>query len=267
MFGPSAHPFFIKKFVPTSSKPLLASFRDVLATGNISYYMHGEDGFSTRVYIHNYFRLMCDADIPARWHIQCYSRTGKLAAELKGDLTDKETDVVELGSVNGLDAFGVLRVRIIPASPKVFMPQPHGTMFYNEYYRAGTSTSIMAHSLHVPMAVHGKEYQRFASGLVVPNGFTPYLFLASGCSFNAWRHPACTKVRLVYVNQNAEELIVPLTPMKPMECRKLDLFAMDNRIRAHIGSEPFGIKVIGENFLAKPFIFLLNGSTALGEHL
>ena len=205
MFGKAAHPIFIKQFVSSGSKPFLSRFRDVLTLGNTSYYMHGEQGFFTRVFIHNYFRFMCDADISARWRIQCYDRTGKIAVELEGVLKDQENTIVELADVKGLDAFGVLRVYLIPDASNVFIPQPHGSMFFTEYYIPGTNTAILAHSLHIPRSSHGPIYIREASGLSVPRGLRPFLFIASGCSFNRFWHPACTTVNLDFTNADGKE--------------------------------------------------------------
>ncbi|GEM_PF-5778807 len=268
MFGKAAHPIFIKQFVSSSSKRLLSRFRGVLSLGNTSYYIHGDQGFFTRVFIYNYFRFMCDADIAARWRIQCYARNGAIVAELEGVLkSDEESVVIDLAQVKGLDAYGVLRVYVIPDDPNLFIPNPHGNLFFNEYYIPGTSVAIMAHSLHPPRAGHGPIYIREASGLTVHKGLRPYLFIASGCSFNRMWHPACTKVSLTFLNRDGQEKKIAVPAMKPMACQKLDLFAMDPEMAGFLGNQPFAIKVIGEQFLAKPFIFLTDGKTALGEHL
>lgn len=266
MFGPNALPFFIKEFVPARTARFRSSNRDHLALGNISYYVHDEV-FLTRVYLYNYFRFLCDADIPARYKIELYTRKGKLAATLAGKFKG-DTEVIELSQIPGLDAFGILRVRIIPDSPEVFIPHAHSTIFYNEYYRLGSSTAVMAHSLHIPAARHSKDpYVRTSPALLIPEGFRPYLLIASGCSFNQWGHPACSTASLNFINEKKEERKILVSPMKPLESQRLDLFAMDGGLQKHIGARPFILQVTGKEYLAKPFIFITNGVSYMGEHL
>ncbi len=257
----------MKEFVQTRTNSLLSRFRGDLALGNISYYIN-DDVFFTRVYVHNYFKFLCDADVPARYVIRCYNRKGVQVAQIKGDLTDVETEVIELKDIKGLDTFGVFRVSIIPTSPDMFIPHAHATIFFNEYYRPGSPNSIIAHSLHVPTSRHSDAvYTRTSPGLVVPEGFRPYVLIAGGCGFHPFMHPACASAEISFTNEKGEKRTVPVPAMKPLECRRLDLFAMDPELRSHIGTRPFVLSVVGKDFLSKPFIFISNGTTTSGEHL
>lgn len=268
MFGPNAHPLFVKEFAPARKKPLLSFLRNDLALGNISYYIN-DDVFVTRVYVHNYFRFLCDADVPARYVIKCYNRAGKQVAVQRGELgSTLETKIVELKDIKGLDTFGVFRVYLIPASPDMFIPHAHATIFFNEYYRPGSPNSIIAHSLHVPTARHSDAvYTRTSPGLVIPDGFRPYVLIAGGCSFPHFLHPACASATVSLTNEKGEERSVEVTPMKPFECQRLDLFSIDPVLREHVGTRPFILSISGKDFLSKPFIFISNGTMTSGEHL
>jgi len=266
MFGPNALPFFIKEFVPARTRPFLSRNRDKLALGNISYYLQ-DDIFHTRVYLYNYFRFLCDTDVPVRYKVELYTRAGTLAAtraeKMRGD-----AEILELSEVRGLDAFGVIRVRIIPDSPEVFIPHAHSTIFYNEYYRPGSPVAVMAHSLHIPAARHSNApFVRMSPALLVPADSRPFLLIASGCSFNQWGHPACSTAYLTFINEQGRGRKIVVPPMKPLQTQRLDLFAMDGGLREHIGTRPFILKVTGKEFLAKPFIFITNGTSFMGEHL
>lgn len=267
MFGPNAHPLFVKEFVQTRTRSLLSRFRGDLALGNISYYIN-DDVFFTRVYVHNYFKFLCDADVSARYVIKCYDRSGVLVAEVKGNLTNTETEVLELKEIKGLDTFGVFRVYLIPTAPDMFIPHAHATIFFNEYYHPGSPNSIIAHSLHVPTPRHSDAiYTRTSPGLVVPEGFRPYVLIAGGCSFHPFMHPACASAEASFTNEKGKERKIPIPSMKPLQCQRLDFFAMDPGLQKHIGTRPFVLSIAGKDFLSKPFIFISNGTTTSGEHL
>ena len=266
MFGPKAHPLFIQRFVSTSTNPFLARTRDVLALGNATYYIQ-DDTFRTRVYIYNYFRFLLDSPIPARWHMRFYGKNGRYITERSGEMIDHDTEIVELDSIPNLDEYGVLRTYLVPAATDVFIPDPHVTMFYNEYYRPNGGASIMGHNLHIPIATHGTGlHQRVSPGLVVPTGFKAYLFIAGGCNFHPLGHPACSNAFLTLVNDKGHARHVPVPSMHPLECHRLDLFAIDSGLQEHIGADPFILKITGQGFLAKPFFIFTNGVAALGEH-
>jgi hypothetical protein len=257
MFGPNALPFFIKEFVPVRTRPFLARNRNRLALGNISYYIQ-DDIFVTRVYIYNYFSFLCDADIPARYKVELYTRDGKLTARLAGKIRNG-AEILELSSIKGLDSFGIMRVYVIPDSPKVFIPHAHSTIFYNEYYCHGSPMAVMAHSLHIPAARHSNApFVRTSPALLIPADSRPFLLIASGCSFNQWGHPACSTAYLTFINEKGEARKIVVPPMKPLQSQ---------RMREHVGTRPFILKVTGKEYLAKPFIFITNGTSFMGEHL
>lgn len=268
MFGPNAHAFFKTKFIRTSVRPILSLFRDPLSLGNSSYYINDEM-FKTRVYIYNYFQFLLDGDFPAKWHVRFYGKDGRYITKRSGVLIDHATEILDLADIPGLDEYGLMRVYLIPTSKKVFIPDVHVTMFCNEYYPASPNrtTALMAHNLHIPIATHGTNiHQRVSPGLVIPDGFKAYLFIAGGCNFHPLGHPACTDAYVSFVNEKGESRHVVSPNMKPLECHKLDLFAMDPKLREHVGTRPFNLKITGHGFLAKPFFLFTNGQIALGEH-
>lgn len=266
MFGPNAHGLFKTKFIPAKKRPFLSRFRDPLTLGNSSYYINDET-FHTRVYLYNYFQFLLDTEFSAKWRIRLYGRDGRFIAQLHGDFSGGDTAVVDLTDVPGLDIYGVVRAYIIPTSREAFIPDVHITMFCNEYYKPDSPTAIMAHNLHIPIATHGTGlHQRVSPGLVIPEGFEAYLFIAGGCNFHPFGHPACTNAFLTFVDEKGAARHVVVPPMKPLACQRLDLFAMDPGLRAHIGTQPFTLKITGQGFLAKPFFLFTNGTIALGEH-
>jgi hypothetical protein len=225
-----------------------------------------DDAFQTRAYIYNYFRFLLDTDIPAEWHLRFYDRKGRFIKKIKGDLNDHDTEVVELSSISGLDSHGIMRVYLIPKSRDVFIPDLHVTMFFTEYY-SQKGTSVIGHNLHIPLATHGRGlHQRVSPGLVIPEGFDAYLFIAGGCNFHRFGHPTCANAVVTFVNDQGVSRHIETPNMRPLECHKLDFFAMNPGLREHIGTRPFILKITGQGFLAKPFFLFTNGTVALGEH-
>lgn len=267
MFGPSAHPMFTKRLQPTQTHPILSRVRGVLGLWNNCYYLHGAFGLITKTYLSNYFNFLCDAHIAASWRIQCLERNGKQVLNLEGDFSNQETVVVDFAEYKGLDEFGIMRVQIIPRSTELFLTEVHATHYDKEFYKPGSPNGIMAHSLHVTRAGHGPEYQRVSPGLLVPDGFSPHLLIASGCNFSPILHTACAKASLQFTNFENAKQTHAVPSMKPGQCLLLDLFFLYPSLKDHIQNKPFGLRVLGENFLAKPFIIFSNGETIMGEHL
>ncbi len=267
MFGPSAHPAFIQRLVPSRTRPILSRARRVLSLQNNCYYLHGAFGLYTKTYLTNYFNFLCDTKMPASWHIECLRRDGTKGLKLTGDFSDQETTVIDFAEYNGLDAFGVMRVQVILRSPEIFLPDVHATLYYKEFYTPGSVIGIMAHSLHVAKANHGIPYPRISPGLLVPPGFRPHLLIASGCGFQPFMHAACANASLAFINFENKKQIYSVSAMKPGECLRIDLFEQYPALSAHLQNKPFALQVVGENFLAKPFILFSNGTTVMGEHL
>lgn len=194
-------------------------------------------------------------------------RDGKQVLDLKGNFYNQETSVIDFAEYQGLDKFGVMRVQVILRSPELFLPKLHTTMYNKEFYRPGSSNGIMAHSLHVAQATHGLPYPRISPGLLVARGFRPYLLIASGCGFHSFLHPSCAKASLTFINFENNERVYQVPSMRPGQCHLLDLFDSYPSLADHIQDKPFGLKVVGENFLSKPFIIFSNGEAIMGEHL
>jgi hypothetical protein len=266
-FGPHAHALFAEKFRPVSERPLLGYFRKYLSMGNYTYYFRGDMGMQTRVFVQNYFRLLADRPVPAKWHMLCYSRTGALVAELEGAFKgDEETAVVELADQPALDTFGLVRVHVMPDDPERMLPFLHATVFYTEYFQPGTSHSILAHNLHIP-AGHGPEHQRPSTGVLIPEGFRPSLYLGSGCNHHPLLHFACAQARVRVVNEAGVAREIQAPSMRPRACERIDLYDADPGLAAHIGGGICSITAIGKQFLAKPFLVLTDGERIVGEHL
>lgn len=266
-FGDHAHPIFIQQLARTTRRPIRTLERDVLALWNSSYYFNGKFGLFTKLYLTNYYRFLCDADMPASWHVQCLKRDGSLARELNGDFGSRPAEIIDLAKQSGLDEYGLLRVKIILRSKEYVLPRIHASLFFTEYERPGTTTTLMAHSLHVGMASHGPAYTRISPALIVPPSFRPHLLIASGCGFHRWLHPACANAALTFIPANNLAKTFFIKPMKPRACQAIDLFDEFNGLEEHIGHEPFLLRVHGQQFLAKPFIFFTNGEAIMGEHL
>ncbi len=267
MFGSSAHPIFLERLKPVRQYPLLSRVRKPLGLLNSSYYFKGSFGLETKVYLTNYYNLLCDAGVPASWYLECLDRQGKVALQLQGTFKDNETVIIDLAPYKQLDAFGVVRAQVVMQSDEVFLPQAHSTDFFNEYYQPGSTIGIMAHSLHVARAAHGEPYQRISPGLVVPSAFHPHLLIAGGCNFSKFLHGACTKAKLTFLNFKNEEISKDIEPLKPGACHMIDLFKEIPQLAEHISDKPFTIKILGENFLPKPFMLFSDGEQMFGEHL
>lgn len=266
-FGPQAHPIFLKSLAKISRRPIKTLERDMLALWNSSYYFHGIFGLYTKIHLTNYFRFLCDADVPASWHVQCLDRHGRVVCELNGDFGSDLSVIIDLSTQPKLDAFGIIRAKVILRSREVVLPRIHATLFHTVYERPNTTTSIMAHNLHVGMASHGPAYTRISPGLIVPPTFRPHLLIASGCGFHRLFHEACTHALLTFINTRNEPKTFTIKPMKPRECQCIDLFSECEGLAEHIGNEPFSLRVRGQQFLAKPFIMLVNDQAVMGEHL
>lgn len=264
-FGPNAHPMIKGAFVPSRTHRLLSLFRRDATLGNISYYVN-DDVFLTRVYLYNYFKFLGDGNIPATYVVRCYDRSGKEVAMLTGALPDAA--VIELTDVKGLDSFGVFRVHIIPALKNMLIPTAHASLFFNEYYHPCSSNAVIAHSLHVPTPRHSNvTYHRTSPGVMIPEGYRPFVLIAGGCSFPTTLHPYCGSATISITNEEGRERTISAPSLKPLSCERLDLFALDPELREHIGPRPFILRISGKDFLSKPFIFITNGTTTVGEHL
>jgi hypothetical protein len=230
--------------------------------------MNGDDGWMTRLFIHNYFPLLGDTVCPAEWSVTFYNRRGDCVARRTGEFSGaSETAVIEVGDIPNVDVFGIAYVHIRPRlSSEIFRAQ-YGTTFFSEYYVPGTNKSVIAHSLNgSPKAIHS-PYYLISTSWKTPENFVPYLFIAGGCNFQKFHHPPCAKAKITFTNEKGEKKIVSLTPFGPRECKKIDLFSLDPAIKSHVGSGAYMIEIDGQNIMPRLFLFETDGNQVFAEHL
>ncbi len=262
MPGRNSHPIFVKKMC--DRKGIIGRFRDILSVGGISYYIKSE-GIQTRIYIYNYFHLLADENFKSKWEVNLYSRDGKIAKKLTGAFEEGETVVLDTAEISELDDFGVIHTKIKCAHG--MFDQPYTTTFFNEYYRPdSTNHGVFAHSLGAPAAIH-YTYNRYSSGWSLKSGFRPYMLIGSGCKFNKIGHGKCTRANLTFINYKKEKMSLEMERLRPMESRRLDLFAILPGLEGHLSDKAFSIVIEAENLLSKPYFYQTDAKFLMGEHL
>jgi hypothetical protein len=266
MFGPNAHPLFIKNLEQKKDHRFRVLLGDPYSLGMISYYLHGVHNWYTKVNIYNYLSLLADTPIPAEYEIICHNRDGKVVQRIKGLLGPYESIIVNLKEYKKLDEYGILHVHIRTKSPTWLIKNPYNGVFFTEYYIPGSQQSIFAHSLGNPNPSH-YSYSRLATSLLVPPGFDPHLLIGNGCSLNRFLHPSCGGAILTFINSHKKELKVETNNIPPLGSHMLDLFKLWPNLREHIGTDLFSVRIEGQNIISKPYMFQWNGKTGWGEHL
>lgn len=267
MWGKQTSQAFVKQLAERGTKPFLWMFKDWLSTGTISYYMHHDEGWCTRTYLHNYYALLAQEPFPAEWETRFYARDGRLVHRGTGSFNGPETVVIDSANLKNLDTYGVIYTHVRVKSSKYFFPEQYNSIFFNEYYVPGTERSIFAHNLGGSLKATHYSYHRLGTSAVTPPGFRPYLFLANACAFHPWGHPDCGRATVTVINhaEIKKTIVVPSLPR--LSCHKLDLFALCPELPEHMNNQSYILEVEGKNILAKPFLFQTNGKQCLAEHL
>ncbi len=268
MLGPESSVLFRQHLISRFPHPFRWLFQDMLSIGSISYYMNSDDGWMTRLFVHNYFALLGDGPCPADWEVIFYDRDGRKVTSKKGKFVgNAETVVLELKDIPGLDIYGIAHLHIRPRVSGFICKAQYGTTFYSEYYVPGTKKSVIAHSLNgSPKATHA-PYGLISTSWIVPPQFVPYLFIAGGCNFHSFHHSPCARGTIYVTNDSGEKKSFALEPFGPRECKKINLFSVYPEFKDHIKDRPFMIEIDGANLMPRPFLFLTDGNRVLAEHL
>ncbi len=268
MAGTNANAFFLQKLVERKKHRATALVSHaLLSMGSIGYYMNGELGWKTRLFIYNHFALLNDDNFGVFWEALFYSKDGRLLARKEGKFTGPETKMIEVADIGELDTYGIVVVHIKDADQKYMLHDLYSSVFYTQYYLPGTTQTVMAHCLSgAPKASH-YTVNHMSTSWVTPAGFRPYLFLANSCRFQKILHRPCGRADITFINHEGKKKTITLPPFKGLVCLKIDLFEKYPELREHLGVKPYAMKVVGKNILHKPFLLQTDGKVAIGEHL
>src|SRR3989344_3152356 len=125
--GPNHHPIFVQQLSLPKGAPS-GKKQERRSRGGAHYYINDPaTGMRTRVYLHNYFSLLTDADLPAKWRLAVYGRDGAFLSESTGRLSRSQTAIVELAELPRLDQYGMVFVHIDPEPDVAYFTQPLST--------------------------------------------------------------------------------------------------------------------------------------------
>ncbi len=268
MAGTNANQFFLQKLVERKKHKVKALFsHTLLSMGSIGYYMNGELGWKTRLFIYNHFALLNDSNFGVLWEALFYTKEGVLVARREGRFIGPETVVIEVSDIPELDTYGIVVVHIKDADENYMLHDLYSSVFYTQYYLPGTTQTVMAHCLSgAPKASH-YTVNHMSTSWITPSGFKPYLFLANSCRFQKLFHGPCARADITFINYQGKKKTITLAPFKGLMCLKIDLFAQYPELREHLGTRPYAMKVVGKNILHKPFLLQTDGKAVMGEHL
>ncbi len=233
--------------------------------GAISYFVCGT-AFETRIYIQNYFPLLTDSsDAGAKWSVDIFSASGNKIETKTGTLHGSAGAVITLSDEKKYGAFGILWVKIAFDDKEYTASKPFGTIFFTELTRRtkGRTHKILMHSLGFPTASF-YEYDRTSTGLMLPEDSTPNLLYANGSQLRG----SSASMSLAVINAKRESLSLTLPNIETsLGANKVNLFDIEPHLGAHIGNEPFSIRMSGTNILGKPLIIMEGAETFKGDHL
>lgn len=266
MNGHNANVLFLEKIFPIAKKPWLFLYDKILSSGCIGYYIK-ENGWQTRLFLHNYFALLNDGLFPVKWDVVFFSKSGKVQKKLSGTFSGPETVIIDLKDIDGLDNYGVTWVKLSMNSKKLLPSEAYSSVFFSEYYVPDTKTSVIAHSLSGTFKASHHTFSHTGTSFITPSGFKPYLYIANSCNFHAFRHAPCGDCLITFVNHRGQKITTSVHNMAQHSCHKLDLFTLIPNLMAHFENKPYVVEVSGKNLLAIPFLFQTNGTVVLAEHL
>ncbi len=252
------------KWFPIVKKTLQRSH----SAGCIGYYLNNDNGWRTRIFIHNYFALLNDGPFEALWEVSWYKQDGTLANKKSGEFNGTQTAIIEMCQIDGLDKYGITQVHVTPKNHKYTNKQPYSSLFFSEYYIPETNQSVMAHSLSGAIKASHCMFNHIGTGFITPVGFRPYIFVGNSCGFAGFKHTICGGGFFTFINNKKEKKVVEISQLKSRGCKKIDLFEVEPTLKDHLGHDPYTVELEGKNILAIPFLFQTNKHNhALAEHL
>ena len=263
--GKNAHFIFRQQVRKKKHSDMLLPRSFLAPHGGISYFLCGES-FKTNIYIQNYFPLLTDStDAGARWSVDIYNANGEHVEKQSGTLRGKGGVVITIADEKKYGAYGMVWVKIALHDEEYTAAKPFGTIFFTELSRKTEQKTlkILMHSLGFPMASR-YDYDRTATGLMLPPESVPHLIYANGSEL----HGAVASCTATFVNRAHASLAVVL-PSVPhsLGVQKIDLFKTEPKLSAHIGNDPFSIRLSGKNILGKPLLIMQGEGTFKGDHL